>query len=327
MASPLLLVISENPRRALALADLAGENLPTWRLGTAAGLEAARAHLQEADVVLLAIQAGGRLAEHVRKLREQSFPLYKPILVVGEESCNPQTLQKALEAGVDDAMCEPVVPEELAARIRILLTVSQLSRDLAALRQREGEYRQAVEQAPVGLCLVDQESVITFASRGLVELAQCRPQQLVGQRVEELLAQEQRQDFPPLLARCRQGLQDVHELVIEQPNGTRRPLLALSRPLLDDAGRFAGCVLAWADVGEQGRSADLPRVAEQLAHDFNNLLTIILGNATLLGRMLANQPEAAAVVNEIVKAGRRAAALNSQFVHLGVDRPAGAPGA
>ena len=330
MASPLLLVISENPRRARALADLAGELLPDWRLSTAVGLEAALTHVEGADVMVLATAAGPGVAEQVRRLREQSFPLYKPILAVMEENGGPPALQKAIEAGVDDVLAEPVPPDELASRIRILLMVSRLSHDLTSVRHRESLYRWLVEQAPVGLCLVDQEAVITFASRRLGDLAGHDAQVLVGKRVEELLDEPQRRTFPPRLARCRQGREELHELVLIGDDGRKRPLLALSRPLLDEAGQFAGCVLAWADVrghdrrDHQARLAErmdsVARLAGQLAHDFNNILTVILGNASLLRRALTNQPENMGLVDEIVKAAKRAAELNRRLVTMGFGR-------
>src|SRR6185437_14802447 len=55
-------------------------------------------------------------------------------------------------------------------------------------------------------------------------------------------------------------------------------------------------------------------LAGGVAHDFNNLVTVINGFADLLGSHIGGNPEARPLVEEIAKAGNRAAALTRQLL-------------
>ncbi len=263
-------------------------------------------------------------------LRAEAFPRYLPVLATIEKDDGTTATQAATEAGVDDVLVEPMAADELAARIRTLLSISQLSRDLMIVRQRESLYKSAVEQSPVGVCLLDQEAVITFASRRLGQMTGRESEMLLGRRIEELLDAGQRETFPLRLARCRSGKDDMHELTLLNEDGSKHPVLAITHPLLNDSGQYKGCIVAWAEI--QGRDLRLRQaalaermdsvahLAGQLAHDFNNILTIILGNASLLRQALFNQPEPTGLVMEIIKAGNRAAEINRRLVTMGFRR-------
>jgi signal transduction histidine kinase len=56
------------------------------------------------------------------------------------------------------------------------------------------------------------------------------------------------------------------------------------------------------------------QLAGGIAHDFNNLLVAIMGNGELLQRKLQDRPELTVYVDEMVKAGRRGAALVRQLL-------------
>jgi len=115
--------------------------------------------------------------------------------------------------------------------------------------------------------------------------------------------------------------------------GARGQLLELSVSAspLGTADAVSGVLVVAEDVTdrqrllEQLRQAErlqaMSRMAGALAHDFNNLLTVILGCGDALMRRIGGDAELGPDVAAIHRAGTRAAALTSQLVRIGGQRP------
>ena len=82
--------------------------------------------------------------------------------------------------------------------------------------------------------------------------------------------------------------------------------------------------VVWRDITDRKRLEEQLRHSQKMeiigqltggiAHDFNNLLVAIMGNGELLQKRLADRPDMAVFVDEMVKAGRRGAALVRQLL-------------
>ncbi|MBI3200197.1 MAG: response regulator [Myxococcales bacterium] len=82
--------------------------------------------------------------------------------------------------------------------------------------------------------------------------------------------------------------------------------------------------VVWRDISDRKRLEEQLRHAQKMeiigqlaggvAHDFNNLLVAIMGNGELLQKKLADRPELALYVDEMVKAGQRGATLVRQLL-------------
>jgi signal transduction histidine kinase len=92
-----------------------------------------------------------------------------------------------------------------------------------------------------------------------------------------------------------------------------RLIPALERELRDVAARRDR--LRLEDQLRQSQKMEaIGQLAGGIAHDFNNLLTAILGYSELLREQLHNAPDALADLEEIAKAGERAASLTRQLL-------------
>ena len=108
------------------------------------------------------------------------------------------------------------------------------------------------------------------------------------------------------------------------PDGSVHYISAVGHTSFDEAGAPVRGVGIALDVTERRSLEDQFRQAQKMeavgqlaggiAHDFNNMLTAILGNAEFLLDDLSTDDPRHADVDEIVKAGRRAAGLTHQLL-------------
>ncbi|QEL19636.1 PAS domain S-box protein [Limnoglobus roseus] len=89
-----------------------------------------------------------------------------------------------LEAGANDYIAKPFDPEELRARIQVGRTVTTLQRNVA---QRMREFQDYVEDAPLGILVVEHDGSIGFANRSAYSIFGYQPDELVGQPIEVLV--------------------------------------------------------------------------------------------------------------------------------------------
>jgi len=120
-------------------------------------------------------------------------------------------------------------------------------------------------------------------------------------------------ETPPTLLRYRLG-----------SRGQERWLITRAKPILDDAGKVRMVISIAQDTTELRKAEEqfrqsqkmeaVGRLAGGVAHDFNNLLTAINGYADLLLGMMEREDSRRTYLEEIRKAGSRAASLTNQLL-------------
>ncbi|HEY4187014.1 MAG TPA: response regulator [Polyangia bacterium] len=198
-----------------------------------------------------------------------------------------------------------------------------LSRMFSKLASAERHYRALFENAGDAIGLLTPEGVILEANRGWAEITGLTPAELVGHHLS---------DFAP------EGEEDARKAdfqgAVARGGGTEPPVrfrrrngelvqVELSRTIIEVAGSSHVLVIG-RDVSERLRLEELLRQSQKMeavgrlaggiAHDFNNVLTVILTYGdTLLDELSPGEPMRLDV-EEICKAGRRAADLTRQLL-------------
>jgi two-component system, cell cycle sensor histidine kinase and response regulator CckA len=257
-------------------------------------------------------------------LRESGRDL--PFIVVsgtvGEDSA-----VDALKAGAHDFIVKgklarllPAVERELR-EVKVREAGRQSER---ALRESEERYRQIIETTNEGVWLLDSELKTTFVNRRVTDLLGFGEEGMLGKPILDFAYDECRAALGAALGRREVGATGQVEVRLKRNDGTDVWGLLDSKPLFDAEGQFRGALTMMMDVTARKRLEDQLRQTQKMeaigslaggvAHDFNNLLSVVLSYTTLtIEKLDANDPMRADL-EEVKKAGDRAAELTRQLL-------------
>lgn len=194
-----------------------------------------------------------------------------------------------------------------------------------ALRESEERLRRLLQNSNDIIVIIDRNGVPTYISNPIEKIMGYGPEDLIGTdffagvHPEEL--QEARESFTDLVKRPGATMRLEHRF--RHRNGTWMPVETVASNLLDDPA-VNGVVLNIRDTSERNRLQEQLQQAMKMeavgvlaggvAHDFNNLLSVINGYTELLLEDFDRNDPRNRDLEQIAKAGRRAAALTSQLL-------------
>jgi two-component system cell cycle sensor histidine kinase/response regulator CckA len=202
-----------------------------------------------------------------------------------------------------------------------LIDISASVEAEAAVLEREQLFRAVFYDAADAMVLLDDHRRITAANPAAAELFGKTPDQLLGEQLDNLVAD----DGDALAAAWREfiALGEAQQEHRVNRHASWR-LVECSYRARVQTGRHL-CIarditerrLLEERVAQAARIESVGRLAGGIAHDFNNLLTAILGyTELLLVRRREDDPERADL-EEILKAGQRASTLTHQLLAFG----------
>jgi len=212
-------------------------------------------------------------------------------------------------------LCAVSVVRQRRLNARLRRDLEARMRAEAALRDSEARFRALFDSAPQTVLAMNPDRVIVFVNRRAEQMFGYRCDELIGTNVDILLAERFRADFRE---KRLDGLRDLHGL---RAGGKEFPIeMALAAVNTED-----GLTLAFiADISDRvalqqqllqaQKLESVGRLTGGVAHDFNNLLTAICGYAELALDGLGPRDHLREPLNEIARAGDRAASLTRQLL-------------
>jgi PAS domain S-box-containing protein len=183
----------------------------------------------------------------------------------------------------------------------------------------EARYRDLLEQAGDGICILDRSGRVLEANRAAIAMLALGDRGPDPRAFVELVDEDQRDQWVAALAALGAGQRTEREWTLRRADGRRlhtdvslarvgrNRLLAIIRDISDRRA-----------LEEQLRQSQkmeaVGRLAGGIAHDFNNLLTAILGYTDLLIEGLADDDGRRADATEVRRSAERATELTRQLL-------------
>ncbi|HEV8608972.1 MAG TPA: PAS domain S-box protein [Thermoanaerobaculia bacterium] len=202
--------------------------------------------------------------------------------------------------------------------------IREQRRSSEALVASEARYRALMEHAHDAIFVNNENGIVQEVNRAAELLVGATRGELIGRTFLETLPIEDREQ---VLGTFRKTLEHGRTLELLQVRIQRRDGTIVPAEVTASVVEIGGkpfVVGLLRDVSERNAMAEQLRMAQKMdavgqlaggvAHDFNNLLTAILGYSQLLAADLHGQPDQLSAIEEIRKAGERAAGLTRQLL-------------
>ena len=195
-----------------------------------------------------------------------------------------------------------------------------------ALRASETKLRDLVENTNDIFWEIDKSGVYTYCSPNITSILGYEPAEIVGKTVFSLMPSGEVERFVGLFRSIVADHKPFSLIMrtISDKEGRLVIVESSGRPILNDERELIGYRGVDRDITERKRLEEelrqshkmeaVGQLAGGIAHDFNNLLTALIGHADLLLMLGDHQNPFRKHVEEIKKAGERAASLTSQLL-------------
>lgn len=209
--------------------------------------------------------------------------------------------------------------------------LSERTRAEEALRKTSRTLQALIEASPLAIVVTDEEGTVRVWNPAAVRIFGW-PADAALDRPNPILAERGNAGLRGVWNRTLQGEAfSGRELRCANRDGSEIVLAFFGAPLADNQGRIVGLTAIMADVTEARRAEEelrrseeklrqsqkmeaVGRLAGGVAHDFNNMLSVIMGYCELLLSRAGPEGAGRTEVEEIFKAGERAASLTHQLL-------------
>jgi two-component system cell cycle sensor histidine kinase/response regulator CckA len=196
-----------------------------------------------------------------------------------------------------------------------------------ALRESERRFRGLLEHVQLAAALLDINGNYVFVNDYALAVTGWTRSELMGHHINEFMPPDRHSRIHKLLDRLARTGEPEHwfaEIPLLTKDGKRRCLQVNNVALHDSNGKVVAIASLGADVTDHRalqerylqsqKLESLGTLAGGVAHDFNNLLTVINGYSDMVFRSLREGDPVRPKIDEIRKAGERAAELTQQLL-------------
>ncbi len=249
------------------------------------------------------------------------FPTLPTIVLTGRD--DDELAAQAVGVGAQDFIGKEKLPSETLARA--LRHAIERGKIREKLRESEELFQLITENAGDLIAVVDPHGKRIYNSPSYQTVLGYSPEELKGTSPFEQIHPDDHESVRNALEQARSnrtGGRIVYRM--RHKNGSWRFLESTRSIIRNEEGEVTKVVSINRDITERRlleeqfmqsqKMEAVGRLSGGIAHDFNNLLGVMIGYAEYLQEELEGGNKLRSSVNEIVKAGKRAAALTRQLL-------------
>ena len=160
------------------------------------------------------------------------------------------------ERAIDDSAA-PIRDEQghIIGAVLIFRDITERRRDEARLRESESQLRLVMDQAPVLIARFDMQTRFRFVNRGYAERLGLRVEEVVGQRMSEVLGEEAFECIRPHVDAVLAGQSVEYEAEVPYQRIGRRYVRCIYEPERNLAGQVQGWIAVVNDVTDRRQAA------------------------------------------------------------------------
>lgn len=256
---------------------------------------------------------------------------YTTPLIVVSGKIEDEAAVETMRAGANDYILKDNLAR-LVPAIRRELEESEVRRQKKKVEDELRKLSHAVEQSPVSIIITDQNGTIEYVNPKFTQVTGYGVDEAVGQTPRILKSGKMPDsEYRRLWETITSGREWHGDIINKKKNGDLFWERASISAIKDAEGVITHFVGVKEDISEQRRTElahkqamnqlrqaqkmeAIGQLAGGIAHDFNNLLTVINGYSTMLLHEMPVDDPFRSEVNEILKAGERAADLTHQLL-------------
>lgn len=253
-----------------------------------------------------------------------------PLIVVSGK-IEDEAAVETMRAGASDYILKDNLAR-LVPAIRRELEETKVRRQKKKAEDELRKLSHAVEQSPVSIIITDRNGTIEYVNPKFTRMTGYEAAEAIGQTPRLLKSGKiPDSEYRKLWETITSGREWHGELINRKKNGDLFWERASISAIRDASGTITHFVGVKEDISEQRQAEEnhkqamnqlrqaqkmeaIGQLAGGIAHDFNNLLTVINGYSTLLLHEMPADDPFRAEVEQILKAGERAADLTHQLL-------------
>ena len=170
---------------------------------------------------------------------------------------------------------------------RKLTAISVIARDITEskkveekLRESEEKYRNIVETANEGICVMDAETIVTYANQKMTDMLGYTLEEGIGRPIWDFISEESKAIAKLNVEKRRQDVNENYEYKLIRKDGSSLWVLISSKFLFDKDGKFMGWISMLTDITkrkEAEKALENTEIArkKEIHHRIKNNLQVI----------------------------------------------------
>src|SRR5665647_1045539 len=149
-----------------------------------------------------------------------------------------------------------------------MTAISFISRDITErkraeekIRESEEKYRNIIETANEGICVMDAEARITYINKKIREMFGYGHKKIIGRPVWDFLSEEGKAILKLNLEKRLQGVNEIYEFELIRRDGSSLWVLINAKSLFNKDGKFVGSLIMLTDINERKHAEEELRQA------------------------------------------------------------------